>query len=193
MSYRRYQYERYREQPPRSSMRRTLITLTTIVWVLLIGLLLVRFVARPMLTRFGIDRLAQQLASRTGLPIGGGDQGALQGGSFTINESDANQWVATHRDELQGLDDVRLRFLPGSAEADLSVGGITSTARAGVQVVDGKVVLTNVSLDPPLGLFVDVGPYARLIQDRLNSDLASVGSTVTGVTIEQGRLVISVQ
>jgi hypothetical protein len=62
-----------------------------------------------------------------------------------------------------------------------------------VDVVNGEVVVTNPRLDWPLGAIVDVQPFATLIQERLNQDLASVGRTVTGVTIEQGQIVISVE
>lgn len=192
----RYRYERYRERP-RSSLRRWVIALTILVWLVLIGLLLVRFVARPAFTRYVEDRVAQQLPAQDGvgtLPVPGDSSPApAEPGSFTIRESDANQWLVEHRHELQGVDDVRLRFLPGEVQADVTIGGVTSTAHAGVEVVDGKVVATNPRLDPPLGLFVDVTPFATLIENRLNQDLATIGRTVTGISIEQGQLVISIE
>ena len=191
-----YRYERYRERP-RSSLRRWVIALTILVWLVLIALLLVRFVARPAVTRYVEDRVAQRLPARDAvgtLPAPGQISPApAEPGSFTIRESDANQWLVEHRHELQGVDDVRLRFLPGEVQADVTIGGVTSTAHAGVQVVDGKVVATNPRLDPPLGLFVDVTPFATLIENRLNQDLATIGRTVTGISIEQGELVISIE
>jgi hypothetical protein len=191
-----YRYERYRERP-RSSFRRWIAVLTILVWLILIGLLLVRFVARPAFTRYVEDRVAQRLPAQDGvgtLPVPGDSSPApAEPGSFTIRESDANQWLVEHRHELQGVDDVRLRFLPGEVQADVTIGGVTSTAHAGVEVVDGKVVATNPRLDPPLGLFVDVTPFATLIENRLNQDLATIGRTVTGISIEQGQLVISIE
>jgi hypothetical protein len=98
-----------------------------------------------------------------------------------------------HRQELQGVVDVRLRFLPGEVQADVTVGGVSSTAYAGVEVVNGKIVVTNPRLDWPLAAVVDVQPFATLIQDRLNQDLAGLGRTVTGATIEAGQVVITLE
>lgn len=185
-----YQYERYRERPRSSGLRRLVVGLTILVWTLLIGIVLVRFVARPLLTGYIQERLAQMMPAGNvsdTLPSG------LPPGDFAISEADANQWLAQNREQFQGVDDVRLRFLPGQAEASLTMSGVTSTARGGVEVVNGQVLITDPTLDPPLGLFVDVEPFARLLQDRLNQDLAAIGQTVTGVRVEQGQLLIEVQ
>ena len=191
-----YRYERYRERP-RSSLRRWIIALTVLIWVVLIALVLLHFVARPAVTRYVQDRIAQRLPVQPQegtLPAQGElTPSDLPPGSFAIRESDANQWLVDHRHELQGVDDVRLRFLPGEAQADLTVGGLTSTAYGGVQVVNGRVIITNPRLDSPLGLFVDVRPFATLIENRLNQDLATLGRTVSSVTIEQGQLVIAME
>jgi hypothetical protein len=88
---------------------------------------------------------------------------------------------------------VRLRFVPGEAQADLTVSGLTSTARGGAQAINGQVVITNPSLDPPLGLIVDVQPFATLLEERLNGDLAALGYTVTGVTIQEDQIQITVE
>jgi len=186
-----YQYERYRERPRSSGLRRLVVGLTILVWVLLLGIVLVRFVARPLLTGYLQERVAQMLPAGT-LP-GNVLPAGLPSGNFSINEADANQWLTQNREQFQGVDDIRLRFLPGQAEAALTMSGVTSTARAGVEVVNGQVVITDPALDPPLGLIVDVAPFARLLQDQLNRDLAAVGQTVTGVRVEQGQLLIEVQ
>lgn len=187
-------YERYRERP-RSSVRRWVTALTILVWIILIVLLLARFVARPAITRFVQDRIAQVSGQAGGTPaipdtILPGD---IPAGSFSIRESDANQWLAEHRQELEGVEDVRLRFLPGEAQADVTIGGVSSTAYAGVEVVNGQVVVTNPRLDWPLGAVVDIQPFADLIQERLNTDLASLQRTVTGATIKSGQIVITIE
>jgi hypothetical protein len=188
-----YQYERYRERP-RSSLRRWVIGLTILIWLVLIALVLARFVVRPALTRLFEDRIAQTIQDGA-LPGVSGElvPTDIQPGSFSIRTEDANLWLSEHRQEFEGVDDVRLRFLPGEAQADLTIGGVSSTAHAGVEVVNGQVVITNPRLDWPLGAVVDVQPFATLIQDRLNQDLASLGRTVTGATIEQDQMVITIE
>jgi len=186
-----YQYERYRERPRSSGLRRMVVGLTILVWALLIGIVLVRFVARPLLTGYLQERLSQMLPA--GASPGNVLPAGLPSGNFSISEADANQWLAQNREQFQGVDDIRLRFFPGQTEASLTMSGVTSTARAGVMVVNGQVVITDPVLDPPLGLIVDVEPFARLLQDQLNRDLATVGQTVTGIRVEQGQLLIEVQ
>jgi hypothetical protein len=185
-----YQYERYAERPRSSGLRRLVTILTIVVWSLLLSILLIRFVVRPMLTGYLEGRLAQGLIS--GL-IGGFMGGSLPEGSFAISESDANLWLSQNRGEFQGVDDVRVRFLPGQAHAELTMYGLTSTARVGVAVENGQVLFTDPSLGPPLGLIVDVKPFAQMIQNRLNSDMAAAGQQVKAARLEPGRLVIELQ
>ena len=190
-------YERYDRRPRWSPFRRWLTALTVMVWILLVGLLLAHFVARPLLTTVAKQRFARRLPviRPAGIPLEPGQVApiAAEPGSFVIAEGDANQWLLNNRQVLQGVDDIRLRFTPGEVQADLTVGGVTSTARAGVQVADGRVEVVNPRLDPPLGLIVDVEPFAALVQERLNTDIEATGHTVTGVAVEQGQVVITIE
>ena len=196
-----YRYERYRERP--RQQRGCLVTAVILVWVILGALLLYNFVGRRAVTNFLQERIASRLAiprpadPSTDPPSGEEGVAVLpesaQPGSFSISNDQANQWLEDHRAELRGIDDVRMRFTPGEVQADVTVGGVTSTARAGAQVQDGMIVVTNARLDPPLGYVVDIQPFADLIQQRLNNDLATTGRTVTGVTIEQGQMTITLE
>lgn len=189
-----YRYERYNVRPRRRSW---LVTLVLLVWIVLLGLLAVRFLARPLLTSIIQERIAQRIR----LPITDGRQSpngnaALLPGSAdsaTITEDQANQWVESHRQELKGVDDVRLHFIPNEVQADVTIGGVTSTAHAGIEVSNGQVVIADPRLDAPLGLIVDAQPFADLLQQRLNSELATTGRKITGVTIGQGQIQIAVE
>jgi hypothetical protein len=188
-----YRYERYDERPRRG--RRGLVTLVVLVWIIFIGLLLARFVARPLVTNFIESRLAERIrihGANDTPPVAGVAELPSNGGtSVKITEEMANQWLEGHRQELKGVDDLRLHFVPGEVQADVTVAGVTSTAHAGLQVQNGKVVVTNARLDPPLGLVVDVSQFVGLIEQRLNRDLGNTGRTVTAVTIGQGQIQIT--
>ncbi len=187
-----YRYERYRERPRRG--RGWLSALTALVWLLLIGLLVARFVARPLITEMVEGRIAQRITvPQPDAAVSPAEQSPPGTGasSFTVGEADANRWVEEHRSELQGVDAVRFRFVPGQVEADVTVAGVTSTAYAGIAVANGRVVAVNPRLDPPLGLVVDVQPFVVLIENRLNSDIATTGRTVTGAEVQQGQIVIT--
>src|SRR3712207_2233222 len=108
-----YRYERYRERPRQSPLRRFLVGLTILVWIILAVLLLARFVARPVITNLVEQRFAERIPILRQPPAdpGVGDGGTLpapsepaanapEPGSFTISEADANQWIVDHRHEL---------------------------------------------------------------------------------------------
>ncbi len=193
-----YRYERYDERPRRG--RRGLATLVVLVWIIFIGLLLVRFVARPLVTNFIESRLAERIRipGATSTPSDGSDGSVAElpsssGTPATITEQTANQWLEGHRQELKDVDDLRLHFVPGEVQADVTIAGVTSTAYAGLQVQHGKVVVTNPRLDPPLGLVVDVTPFVDLIEQRLNHEFGTTGRTITAVTIGQGQIQIAAE
>jgi hypothetical protein len=194
-----HRYERYNERPRRSGLRCLFVGLTIVVWVVVLGFILVRFVARPMLTNLIGDRIAEPVSvdrpqsdievpmpSENFLP-------PIPPGSYTITEADANQWFTANRDQLQGVDDVRLRFVPGEAQADLTIRGVTGTARAGIEVVDGRVAVTDARLDPPLGWAIDIAPVATLLQNQINNNLASTNQRVTNAVVEAGQVILTVE
>ncbi len=193
-----YRYERYNERPRRSGMRCLFVTLTILVWVVLLGILLVRFVVRPAMTNLIEGRFAERVPVERSqpnieVPAVGSLLPALPAGSFTISEADANQWFAQNRDQLQGVDDVRLRFVPGEAQADLTMQGVSGTARADITAVDGRIVVRNAQLAPPLGWVVDVAPLATLLQDQLNAELAASNRRATSAVVEQGKVTLTVE
>jgi hypothetical protein len=121
MSYQYRQYERYNERPRRSPLRCLFVSLTILVWVVLLGVLLLRFVVRPMITNMIEQRVAESVEvarpqSDVVVPVpGSGLLPTLPVGSFSVSDADANAWLAAHRDQLQGIDDVRLRFAGNEA------------------------------------------------------------------------------
>src|ERR671932_1371485 len=94
-----YRYERYDERPRRG--RRGLVTLVIVVWIIFIGLLLVRFVARPLVTNFIESRLAERIHipgandGATSTPQIGGvaELPSNNGTPVKITEAMANRWL----------------------------------------------------------------------------------------------------
>src|SRR4051794_27817981 len=188
-----YRYDEYSGRPRRSPLRGWIVGLTILVWILLLGLLAPRFVVRPMVSNMLEQRVAERVEVTPQLGAAQQAPAALAPESFTIREADANQWIAQHRDELKGVDDVRLRFVPGEAQADITVGSFTSTAYAGMRVENGRLVMTNPRIDLPLGAVLDPQSVANVIQNSLNSELASSGQKLTAGTIEQGQIVVTLE
>lgn len=199
-----HRYEQYEDRRPRSGGRCLLGGLVTLVGIVLVVLLLARYVARPLITQAIQQRIAQQmpelaLPNQEGgvvpmSPIPASPADAPAGPLvIPVSEADANQWVQDNRDQLQGIDNVVLRFVPGAITADLTVGGFTATARSGAEVRDGRIRAVNPELGPPLNLFVDLQPFVQLLETRLNNDLDTLGKRVTGLAIEQGQMTITLE
>lgn len=198
-----YRYERYRERP-RSALRSWLIFLTTVVWLLVLGCLLLRFVVRPQLTNYFNRQVARAL--NPALPADGDPSAALRDslaqvpvgvtvppGELAVSEEEANVYIDGYRQQLQGIDDIRVRFTPGQVEFDVTVQGITGTARMRPVVQDGRIVATNASLDQPLGSILSIDDLLAAFQERLNAELSAQNRRMTDLRVEQGQAVVIVE
>lgn len=198
-----YRYERYRERPPRRT-RSGLITLTVIIWVLVLGCLAVRYVLRPAVTNYVNRQVA--VAINPELPADINPNEALQEsleqvpvpfdippGTVTVTEEEANSYVAAYQSRLAEVDSIRVRFVPGQIQADLTVRGFTGTATTTPVVQNGQLVATDTSLGQPLGSFLSIDPLMQALLDRINGEVAAQGRTITSVQIEQGQAVVTVE
>jgi hypothetical protein len=111
----------------------------------------------------------------------------------TVTEEEANSYVAGYQSRLAEVDSIRVRFVPGRVQADLTVRGFTSTATTEPVVQNGQLVATNTSLGQPLGSFLSIDPLMQALLDRINGEVTAQGRTITSVQIEQGQAVITVE
>lgn len=198
-----YRYERYRERP-RSRVRSWLIFLTTVVWVLVLGCLVLRFVVRPQLTNYFNRQVARAInpalpadadpgaalrESLAQVPVGV----AVPPGELVVSQDEANVYIDSYRQQLQGIDDIRVRFTPGLVEFDVTVRGFTGTARVRPVVQDGRIVAADAQLDQPLGSILSIDELLGAFQDRLNSELNAQNRRITDVRVEQGQAVVIVE
>lgn len=203
MSYRYERYERYREQP-RNRTKTCLIWLTAAVWLLVLACVGVRYVLRPFITDYVNRQIA--VAINPSLPDGLDPNEALREsleqvpinvqvppGEIEVSEEQANSYVEAYRQRLQGIDDIRVRFVPGEVQAVVTVQGISGTARMQPVVQDGRIVAANPRLDEPLGSILSVDDLLGALQDRINSELNTQGRRITGVRVEQGVAIVTVE
>ncbi len=202
MSY-RYEEEYYEdyEEPPRRRLRGWLLTLTVLVWLLVLACVVLRFVIQPALTDFVNRRIARTInpdSPATIDPIAALrdslariPSGPIPTGEFIVTEAQANAYVAAYRPQM--LDKVRVRFVPGEVQADLTWRGMTNTARMGAKAQDGRLVAVNPRLDPPLGVVLSIDALVGVLQDRLNDELAAQGRRLTKVEIQQGVAVATIE
>lgn len=198
-----YQYERYPEQP-RNRVRSRLIAITVVVWLLVLGCLAIRFFVRPMLTDYVNRQVAQTINPNLPTSIDPNDalRESLQQvpldvgipvGEYEITEQQANDYLFAYRQRLQGIDNVRVRFVPGEVQANVTVQGLTATAYAQPTVRDGRIVAVNQRLGQPLGSILSIDELLGALEDRMNAELTKQGRRVTGIRVEQGITVVTVE
>ena len=198
-----YRYERYRERP-RSGWRSWLVFVTVVVWVLVLGCVALRFVIRPHFTDYVNRQVAQAIDPQ--IPSQLDPDAALREsleqipldvsvppGELAINDEQANAFISDYRQRLQGIDDVRVRVVPGEVQADVTVRGFTGTAHIQPAVRDGRIVAASAQLDQPLNSILSIDELLGALQDRFNAELNAQGRRVSAIRIEQGQAIVTVE
>lgn len=193
----------YRRPPPPPRRRGGLGCLgglVVLVWILVALVVGYNFFLRPQISQYIGDRIAEQ----TNPPGATTDEitsqtdsamptvvAALPSGQLRLSEQQANEFLASR--DLAPLDSASVRFTGGQVEVTLGAFGLTSTARSGLAVQDGRVITVNPQLDGPLGQLISLDDLTAALETQLNSQLASQGRTIQSVTIGEGELVVNVQ
>ncbi|MCU0492998.1 MAG: hypothetical protein MUD01_15525 [Chloroflexaceae bacterium] len=118
---------------------------------------------------------------------------ALPRGEVAVTDKQINDYIAANPQALEPLEGAVVRFVPGEIQADLMIVGITSTARSGLAVKDGRIVLVNPQLDGALGLVVSAEEVSQALEEQVNALLVQGGQTVRDVRIEQGKIVATIE
>ncbi|NTV63026.1 MAG: hypothetical protein HGA65_05765 [Oscillochloris sp.] len=177
-----------RQTRPRSCLG-TIIGLGVGVLVLIA---LYGVLVRPMLSSMIGSQISARLApaseaASAALP---GAVAALPTGEVVVDQGQANDFLAEHRDDYGPIDQASLRFVDGQAVADLSALGMRGVARSGLAAVNGQVALVDPQIDGALGLAVSSGELLTPLVERLNAELADQGKYVESIQIEDGQIVI---
>jgi hypothetical protein len=202
-----YQSNRSRRRPePRRSRNRTLGCLVVLVWLVLALVLGYQYYVRPWVSEMVGREIGRQLGSD---PPGAADpagqiaEGAAQAlptaiaampsGELRITEEQANAYIAQNPEVLGPLDSVRVRFVPGQVQAEVTAFGASSTASAGVAVQAGQVVAIDPQIDGPLSSVISATDLVRPIEQQLNDELSAQGRRITDVRVDAGAVIVRVE
>lgn len=116
---------------------------------------------------------------------------ALPSGTITVTEEKLNRRIAERIAGRRPIDGMTVRFVPGQLQVTLTVLGQDTLATSELALVDGRVVARNPQLSGALSLVIAINELVRPVEDELNSILAGAGRTVSGVQIEQGQIVVT--
>jgi hypothetical protein len=201
-------YRRISRRPERRG-RGCLISIVILIWVVLGLLLAYQYYWRPRVSQQIGEQISRQLAgpptALPGQPAPTAAPGvvpagviptlvaALPTGEIRISEAQANEYLQTNIDRLNPIEQITLRFVPGTIEAALVALSATSTARMGAAIENGQIVATNPAIDGPLSNLVDVQDLIAPLQQQFNEEMNTQGRRVTDVRIEQAELVFVVE
>ena len=115
---------------------------------------------------------------------------ALPAGELVVSEADVNGFLAAHPDAIAPLDSATVSFTGGRAVAQIRAFGLRSSASVSLAAQDGRLVVTEVRVQPPLSLVVSGPELASALADGLNAELATQGRRIEDVRIEEGQLVL---
>lgn len=180
--------------------------LVAIVWILLIGVLAYRFFLRPQISQLIGQRLVTQPGTPRQTPGAGNQQieqaagqalptviASVPSGSLTISEAQANNYLSSRAGALGPIESATIRFVPNELQVDISALGTTSTARMGLGVQNGRIIVIDPRIDGILGQFITLDDLASSFERQINDELAAQGRRVTDVQINQGELLVTVE
>jgi hypothetical protein len=201
-----YRYERTRE-PRRRNRNGCLMLLVALVWIILIAVVGYRYWLRPQISEYVGRQIGEQVGA-AGAGQGTNPQqqieegaaqvlptavAALPSGELRVSDEQANAYLAERAESLRPIESATVRFVPDEVQVDLQAAGISSTARMGVAVQNGRIIAVDPRLDGPLGQFIALPDLTRALEQQLNGQLASQGRRVTDARIEQGALVVTIE
>jgi hypothetical protein len=202
-----YRYERQRE-PRRRNRNGCLALLVALVWIVLIAVVGYRYWLRPQISQYVGRQIAEQVGAAgqgatPAQPQQQIEQGAAQvlptavaalpSGELRVSEEQANSYLAERADSLKPIESATVHFVPDEVQVDLRAAGISSTARMGLAVQNGRIIAVEPRMDGPLGQFIALPDLARALEQQLNDQLASQGRRVTDARVEQGTLVVTIE
>jgi len=204
-----YRNERRRE-PRRRSRNGCLALVVVLVWIILLAVIGYRYWLRPQISQYVGRQIAEQVgpaasgqSSDATAPQQQIEQGAAQvlptavaalpSGELRVTDEQANAYLAERADSLKPIESATVRFVPDEVQVDLRAAGISSTARMGVAIQNGRIIAVDPQLDGPLGQLIALPDLTRALEQQLNDQLAAQGRRVTNARVEQGALIMTIE
>jgi hypothetical protein len=202
-------YRNERRPERRRSRNGCLAWLVALVWIVLLAVIGYRYWLRPQVSQYVGRQIAEQVGAAgagqtsNGTPQQQIEQGAAQAlptalaalpsGELRVTDEQANVYLAERADSLKPINSATVHFVPDQVQVDLQAAGLSSTARMGVDVQNGRIVAVDPKLDGPLGQFIALPDLTHALEQQLNDQLAAQGRRITAARVEQGALVVEIE
>ena len=201
-----YRNERRRE-PQRRKRNGCLIWLVALIWIALLAVLGYRYWLRPQVSQYVGRQIADQVGAagggQAGTPQQQIEQGAAQAlptalaalpsGELRVTDEQANAYLVDRASSLKPIESATVHFVPDEVQVELRAMGLSSTARMGLAVQNGRIIAVEPKLDGALGQFIALPDLTRALEQQLNDQLAAQGRRITAARVEQGALVVTIE
>lgn len=115
------------------------------------------------------------------------------GEQVVVTQEDLNAKIAEQAGKLGPIDKATVEITPDGLSLKTTALGVTGTYHGQVEARNGQLVITNGKVDGPLGWVMPVDQIEATLNDTAKNALTASGATVTGVSLEQGKMVVSVE
>lgn len=115
------------------------------------------------------------------------------GEQLVVTQEDLNAKIAEQAGKLGPIDKATVKITPGELTLETTALGMTGTYHGQVEARDGQIFVTNGKVDGPLGWVMPVDQIEAALNDTARSALTASSAAVTGVSLEQGKMVVSVE
>ncbi|MFQ3633700.1 hypothetical protein [Roseiflexus sp.] len=169
--------------------------MAALIWVFVVLVAVYLFVLRPPLSRMIGEQAVQQLTVDSASADAGALPtlvAALPAGEVRVTEQEINTFLLSRADLLAPLDQATVRLVSGGLEADIRAFGLSGTARMGVALQNGRVIILDPRLDGPLGRLIVLDELVAPIEQQVNDLLEEQGRRITDLRIAPGELVVTV-
>lgn len=118
---------------------------------------------------------------------------ALPRGELTVSEERINSYIAANPAAFEPLEAVRVRFVPGQVQANITAFGTSNQATFGLELAGGEVMVVNPQLNGPLGWLLSFEDLVQSLEQQINEQFDTQGRAITDIRVEQGKLVALVE
>lgn len=107
-----------------------------------------------------------------------------------ITENDANNFITLNSSQSNTIQQVHLSITPAGLQMQFQTFGLTSTITGVPQVVNGQIVMTNVTIQGPMSLIMSPDELTNEVNVDLQQISASLNHPITSLVLKDQEIEI---
>ena len=107
-----------------------------------------------------------------------------------ITENDANNFIASNSSQSNTVQQVHLSITPAGLQLQFQTFGLTSTITGVPKVVNGQIVMTNVTIQGPMSLIMSPDELTNEVNADLQQVSAALNHPITSLVLKNQEVEI---